>query len=245
LGESLPSPTLTGNQSVVFDSVLSERPEDSSIHTSSVDAESQDGALQRTLVGIVEANSSTSMAIGRDTTSSTIISRSHSPNAPFSNTIIGSARRPFTPATTIVTPEIRSEHTEIPKQPQQGKPKIKVEYFVVLSRSPVYESKGWQPEGNFQEKTLLQLLRQLPLHGDIKGLIFTLEGPGLKMEQRIDSEDESGFETMKRRFSKMMRVSLASHSDTEKVLIFEIEIESLKEEAIAAGGEDEDTSFLW
>ena len=53
------------------------------------------------------------------------------------------------------------------------------------------------PRGKFQDKTLKDCLDELPFR-DVKELIFTIEGPGIKIVKRIHRDDGDGFESMKR-----------------------------------------------
>jgi hypothetical protein len=203
------SPTIVENRALESESERSNRPQERSINTTSVDSEShQDRSLRRTLVETIEADSPISKTIRRDNPSTIVDPHCHSPIVSSLDARPASAPETPTPATIADVPESdrsRSQIPDPPKQSLQGKPKVEVDYHVILSRSPVYESNIWLPEGSFQEKTLLQLIYQLPFHGDIKGLDFTLEGPGVKTKkQRIDSGDESGFEKLKRHAYKQM-----------------------------------------
>ena len=87
-------------------------------------------------------------------------------------------------------------------------PAIEIDYHIVLSKSPVYRSIGWQPSRELREMSLTQLLSEIPLLGDTKGLGFTLEGPGLHMKELIECEKESGFMILKKRLSDAAVVGL-------------------------------------
>jgi hypothetical protein len=139
----------------------------------------------------------------------------------------------------------RSEQNDPPKQGKKAKVNIEFVYRVILSRTPVYLCKGWQPNGKFQEKSLRELLTELPLEGTIKGLTFVLEGPGMRIEEQIEAEDENHFESMKRHFNKRIRACLANWSPSKGPLMVEIEIEPLRDESDQGNDEADDAGFSW
>ena len=143
--------------------------------------------------------------------------------------------------------EIRhqSEQNDAPKQEARSKVNIEFVYRVILSRTPVYLCKGWHPKGKFQEKSLRELLTELPLEGTVKGLAFTLEGPGLHIEEQIDGEDENRFEIMKKHFNKQIRACLASCAQSKTPLLIEIEIEPLRGESVQGNDEIDDADIDW
>lgn len=153
-----------------------------------------------------------------------------------------------TPSSMSATPYSTrtEEHTasQVGPRPVQSKPTVNFVYRIILSRSPVYQSKNWRPDGKFQDKSLKQLLKELPLEKP-KELIFTLEGPSVKVEEQIDCDDEMGFEAMKRHYNKVIKSSLTNHSSSEP-LCLEIEIEPMYGNEPARGGEDEEEGdFDW
>lgn len=132
----------------------------------------------------------------------------------------------------------------VSKQGAQAKSPINFTYRIILSRLPVYQSKNWRPNGKFQDKSLKQLLQELPLKSP-KELIFTLEGPSIKVEEQIDCEDELGFEAMKRHFNKVIKSSLSNHNTVGEPLCLEIEIEPVHGDEPARGGEADGDDFDW
>jgi hypothetical protein len=64
----------------------------------------------------------------------------------------------------------------------------------------------WIPQGRFQEKTLADLLKELPFDGaECQGLIFTVESSCMRTVERILSDDEDGFGSMKRYINMEIR----------------------------------------
>ena len=147
----------------------------------------------------------------------------------------------------LPTPSSVSEApTEIRHQSEGARSRVNIEfvYRVILSRIPVYQSKGWHPKGKFQEKSLRELLTELPLEGTINGLAFTLEGPGLHIEEQIDGEDENRFENMKRHFNKQIRACLTNCAQSKTPLLIEMEIEPLRGESVQGGNDEIDNADI-
>jgi hypothetical protein len=134
---------------------------------------------------------------------------------------------------------------EPPKREKRGKPSIIFIYRVIISRRPIYMSKTWNPKGKFQDKSLSELIEELPLEGDVKGLVFTLEGPNMNVEEEIYRGDEGRFEAMKRHFNRLIRARLGSRDDSSSDLILEIEIEPLRDKSESGEDEDDDGTLEW
>lgn len=111
-------------------------------------------------------------------------------------------------------------------------PAIEINYHIVLSKSPVYRSIGWQPSRALREMSLTQLLSEIPLKGDTKGLGFTLEGPGLHIKDSIECGKESGFMILKKRFNKGISAALDNNAASIERLTFDLEIELLTDAAV-------------
>jgi len=78
-------------------------------------------------------------------------------------------------------------------------------YRVVLSR-PRRVTKRWDPRGNFKDKSLGDLLKELPLtHDGIEGFTFAFENPHMRMVEYIPKYDEDGFESMKRCVDRLVK----------------------------------------
>lgn len=88
-----------------------------------------------------------------------------------------------------------------------SKPSINFLYWVVLSRTPRTITERWSPKGRFQDKTLAELLKELPLHDskESRGLIFTIESDCMRTVERIANDDEDSFGAMKRQINRGIR----------------------------------------
>ncbi|KAK4450328.1 hypothetical protein QBC34DRAFT_297569 [Podospora aff. communis PSN243] len=86
------------------------------------------------------------------------------------------------------------------------KPSINFLYRVVLARTPKTITERWNPEGKFQDKTLADLLNELPFQDrDAQGLVFTVESECMKIVERIVNDDEDGFASMKRYINREIK----------------------------------------
>jgi len=130
-----------------------------------------------------------------------------------------------------------NEHSDIQYQPVRGDSNVEIIYRVVFSRTPVLRSKGWRPERNFLERSLQELVQELPIKGHINALVFTLEvshtrseppqeGPDVHVEEQINHNETNRFEAMKRYFNSIIRECISKHSDPKSMLVVEIEIEA-------------------
>ena len=120
--------------------------------------------------------------------------------------------------------------TEQPTQPLLDRPHIVLICRVILSRTPVYESKCLEAGGGFQEKSLKEFLQALPIEGSLTGVAFYLKGTRLNVEERIACDDEVRFNVMKRYFNGLIQSCLANQNDYKAPLILEVEIEPLRDE---------------
>lgn len=108
-------------------------------------------------------------------------------------------------------------------------------YRVVLSRTPKTVTERWTPRGRFQDKTLAELVGELPFcDGEAQGLIFTIESSCMKTVERIPLGDEDGFATMKRYINMEIREWLARQrrlgAQTTPRLVVDILIERMSDE---------------
>ena len=76
--------------------------------------------------------------------------------------------------------------------------KPSITFLYRVQPSPTRQPRRWYPEGRFQDKTLGELLRELPLEADVDGLVFTILGLDAQVVERIMRDDEDSFESMKR-----------------------------------------------
>ncbi|GAB1314518.1 hypothetical protein MFIFM68171_04728 [Madurella fahalii] len=87
-----------------------------------------------------------------------------------------------------------------------AKPLINFMYRIVLSRTPKTVTERWSPRGRFQDKTLAELLKELPFNdGEAQGLIFTIESDCMRTVERILNDDEDSFASMKRYINMEIR----------------------------------------
>ena len=186
------------------------------------------------------APTSSSRAPASPSPGGTPAQRSH--RLPTASSILDDFRRPASqssgiPLTKPTTPTYR--------------PSIEFVYSIILSRTPVYKTKGWQPLGRFQEKSIAQLISEAPFSSSsslsptasIKGISITMEGPGVSMEEQFlldDESHESRWESLKRRFKKQMNYAATTWNGDGK-LIVDIEIEPLRKED---RGETQSTDFV-
>lgn len=116
-----------------------------------------------------------------------------------------------------------------------NKPSVTFIWRVVHSRMPKVVTERWQPQGRFRNKALRECLGELP-SGGVQGLIFTIEGPGISMVERIPHDDEDGFESMKRYINRVIncwlrRLRGPRIGDADGRLVFDIFVERMSEDS--------------
>ena len=135
-----------------------------------------------------------------------------------------------------------------------GNPSVKFIYRVVLRRTPRTLTESWDPQDRFQDKTLAELLKELPFDkGESQGLIFTIESACMKTVERIPHDDEDKFASMKRYINLGIREwfkrqrRLASGKPLPR-LVVDILIERItsnEESKLGEEEEDEDFDIEW
>ncbi|KAL2192292.1 hypothetical protein P885DRAFT_82332 [Corynascus similis CBS 632.67] len=125
-------------------------------------------------------------------------------------------------------------------------------YRIVLSRTPKTVTERWTPQGRFQDKTLAQLLKELPFHDnsdESQGLIFTIDSPCMTTTERILNNDEGGFLSLKGYINREIRAWLARQRrlgvETQPRLLVDILIERMSDEKEQELDGLEDLELQW
>ncbi|KAF2813323.1 uncharacterized protein BDZ99DRAFT_474002 [Mytilinidion resinicola] len=136
-------------------------------------------------------------------------------------------------------------HQATPTTPRLPRPKLNYSYSIIFSRTPVLSTKNWYPQGSFQDKTLAQVFLDLELDVNVRGVVFTLEGPDLRYEGGlIDRGDETKFQVMKRNLTRWINICSDSHRGTSEPLDLFIDIEILRDEEEGLHVDEEDAE-IW
>ncbi|KAI1079008.1 hypothetical protein F5B20DRAFT_189652 [Whalleya microplaca] len=138
---------------------------------------------------------------------------------------------------------IEKAQTQAPPQTFSGKPKIDFIYRVVLSRIPVFSSQKWKPSRKLEEMSFRQFMEELPLGGALRGLILTVEGPGLRAVEEIPQGDETGFDSLIKLIKRAIRGQLGHRGTSVPPLVYEIEIEPMRSDDAMAHVEVDDEDF--
>jgi hypothetical protein len=132
----------------------------------------------------------------------------------------------------------------VPDPSGDTKAGISFHYEVILSRTPIYEVKGWHPKGHFLEKSLSELVEELPFENrtGIIGLIVRLTGPGVRLEQPLERGQDAEYNRTKKRITQMVKMCLKNHKK-ESVggrLVMDFEIEAVREGGVEEDDDDDD-----
>jgi hypothetical protein len=118
---------------------------------------------------------------------------------------------------------------------------INFHYKVILSRTPVYQVRSWQPKGHFLEKSLSELIDELPFENKegVIGLIIRLTGPGVDIEETIECGQDAvdDYNSVKEDLMQIVKMCLKGHikASTGSKLVMKFMIEAVRE-----GGVDKD-----
>lgn len=137
-------------------------------------------------------------------------------------------------------PTTHSQAMGPPPQPKVAKPKINFAYYLVFSRVPVYRALQWTPSKRFTEMNLAEFEHEIPhkLPADAKGWLVTLNGPGVHIQVRVHRDEDEEHAIMKSAFGKQVRAAIPQNKDKAH-LVFDIEVEVLKEELMQVAGAQE------
>ncbi|OAG05736.1 uncharacterized protein CC84DRAFT_1259120 [Paraphaeosphaeria sporulosa] len=137
------------------------------------------------------------------------------------------------PSTTISRPAVASS--------TDSKAGISFNYRVILSRTPIYQAKSWHPKGHFLEKSLSELIDELPFEnkGAVIGLIIQLTGPGVAVEETVARGEDGmdNYSSTKKELMQVVKMCLKKHSKAKPGSRLEM---NFKIEAVREGGVDED-----
>ena len=121
---------------------------------------------------------------------------------------------------------------------------ISFNYIVILSRAPIYQYKSWKPRGHFLEKSLSELINELPFenNGGITGLTIRLTSHGVDVKETLERDQDANYNSTKRRFMQTVKSCLKNHNKTKSsgVLVVDFEIEAVREEIVEEDDEDDD-----
>lgn len=135
----------------------------------------------------------------------------------------------------------------------QTKPSVAFIYRVIDSQSSSEKRvQTWQPRGRFQDKSLAELVEELPFDdpADVRGLVFTIDLPGMQAVEHILRENEDGFESMKRLINKSIRDWFTrrrrSAEDTGPArLVIDVFIETMGDENKEGIDKGDDLDMTW
>ncbi|KAF7540780.1 hypothetical protein G7Z17_g12113 [Cylindrodendrum hubeiense] len=124
-------------------------------------------------------------------------------------------------------PQPEHEPEDEPSKQRRILPKVHLMFSVNVSQTL---NKSWRPKGTFQEKSLGELVKELPLEGNFHGLQFALEAPGNKRSEiEVLLDNEEVFEWMKGRFQQKVMDIRRNYTGSTKMLNFEILITPLRD----------------
>jgi hypothetical protein len=163
------------------------------------------------------------------------------------------------PSPSLSDAKISTEQARQPLPPTTSKPVlasstdtkagISFRYNVILSRIPIYEVKGWHPKGHFLEKSLGELVEELPLKNKvgIKGLIIRLTGPGVKLEQVVERDQDAEYNSTKKEITQIVKMCLKNHKkeSASSRLVMDFKIEAVREGGVDEDDDDDDDAVMF
>lgn len=117
--------------------------------------------------------------------------------------------------------------------PMNSRTAIIFNYRVILSRTPIYRSTCWEPKGRFLDKSLSDLIDELPFENKagVVGLVIQFAGPGAAIEDKIERGRETKYDGTKKEIKEMAMMCLESHNKAKNdgELVMDFKIEALRE----------------
>lgn len=132
-----------------------------------------------------------------------------------------------------------------------SKASIEFNYSIILARTPVYKVKGWQPKGHFLEKSLSELINEIPLeeeeYGTITGLIIRLTGPGADMEVPVERGQDAKYNDTKEDIIEIVKMCLKTHkkANSGRPLVMKFRIEAVREAGVGEDEQDADDVLIF
>lgn len=133
----------------------------------------------------------------------------------------------------------------------ESKAGIFFNYRVILSRTPIYQAKSWQPRGHFLEKSLSELIDELPFENKegILELIIQLTGPGVAVEWTVERGENAtdNYNSAKAEFMQIVKMCLKTHvkANTGSRLVMNFKIEAVREGGVDEDEDDDDDVLLF
>jgi hypothetical protein len=121
-----------------------------------------------------------------------------------------------------------SERLGTPRPSASAKPTISFIYRIILSRSPIYSYKTWNPTRKLEETSLELIIEELGLTADVRGIIFTVEGPNFRAVEELLRDNETGFSSFVRQIKRVIRGLLTAGRGINSPLVFEMELEPIR-----------------
>lgn len=117
-----------------------------------------------------------------------------------------------------------SERLGTPQSKPSAKPNISIIYRFILSRFPIYSYRSLNPTWKLEKTSLAQMIEELGLAADVRGLIFTVEGPSFRAVEEILRDNETGFDAFVRQVKKAIKAMRTNRLD----IVIEMEIEAIQ-----------------
>ncbi|KAK9414764.1 hypothetical protein SUNI508_10882 [Seiridium unicorne] len=135
-----------------------------------------------------------------------------------------------------------SEKPDAPRPRALPKPVIEFIYRIILSRTPIYSYRSWNPTRKLEETSLAQIIEELGLAADAKGIIFTAEGPNFRAVEEVLRDDEIRFSSFIKQIKRAIRGLLMSGRGVNSPIVFDMEIEPMRGDS-TKGDEEFDDDF--
>ncbi|KAM0813072.1 hypothetical protein AB5N19_13063 [Seiridium cardinale] len=137
---------------------------------------------------------------------------------------------------------LESEKPDAPRPRALPKPVIEFIYRIILSRTPIYSYRSWNPARKLEETSLAQIIEELGLAADAKGIVFTAEGPNFRAVEEVLRDDEIRFSSFIKQIKRAIRGLLMSGRGVNSPIVFDMEIEPMRGDS-TKGDEEFDDDF--
>jgi hypothetical protein len=140
-------------------------------------------------------------------------------------------------------------HKDGRQAPPVGQARVEFLYRVGYYRYPELQSFSWKPEGSFRNKTLAELVDELPTQlerSQFEYLYFRLTAPKARAEHLVSRGREDHFDALKRHLVGIIRDCIADAPCGERLLVeFDIELLADKNSVRKSWTDKEVADFEW
>ncbi|KAK7179075.1 hypothetical protein PSPO01_14858 [Paraphaeosphaeria sporulosa] len=141
----------------------------------------------------------------------------------------------------------QQNRTNVAPSATDFKDRIFFVHRVIFSRTPIYLAKSWHPKGHLLEKSLSELVHELPFKKKegLRRLIIQLKCSRFVVEENIECGQDASYDSSKEELMDIIDLCLQNHLEAKKggKLVVNFKIEAVREGTDDDSGDSEDSEM--